>query len=402
MADARIDEIIGLLTRLAAGDLWVRGKRSESNDDLDAIILGVNALAEELETSREDLEERVSARTADLELFNQDVGRLTELGNLLQASETADEAYSVLAQSLEGIFGGLAGAVYLYRSSRNLLERKSDWGADQGAEVLGPTDCWALRRGQAHLVRAASPALSCRHVAVVTGDSLCVPMSARGNTIGLLHLIEPHGGSAQKAQLTAAKQSLAVAVAEQTSLALANLDLRDTLRLQALRDPLTGLLNRRFVEEWIEREIALTDNSGRSFGVIMLDLDHFKQVNDVHGHDAGDQLLKAVADAIKASLRPTDLPCRYGGEEFLVLMADIDPTVLTARAEQIRVQVAAVQTEIRGRKLASPTVSGGLALYPEHGIDAAAIIHAADAALYEAKRTGRDRVLWAGPATAAD
>ena len=384
MADTRIDEIIGLLTRLAAGELWVRGKRSESNDDLDAIILGVNALAEELEISREDLEERVRARTAELELLNQDVRRLTELGNL------------VLAQSLDGIFGGLAGAVYLYRASRNLLEKKSDWGASTGADVLGAADCWALRRGQAHFVRAESPALSCRHVAVVEGDSLCVPMSARGDTIGLLHLTDTTGGNAREPQLTATKQSLAIAVAEQTSLALANLDLRDTLRLQALRDPLTGLLNRRFVEEWIEREIAQTDNSGRSFGVIMLDLDHFKQVNDVHGHDAGDQMLKAVADAIKASLRPGDLPCRYGGEEFLVLMADVDLTVLTARAEQIRQHVAAVRTQIRGRALPGPTVSGGLAMYPEHGGNAASIIHAADGALYEAKRTGRDRVVLAG------
>ncbi len=401
VADQRIDEIIGMLTRLAAGDLWVRAKRSESNDDLDAIILGVNALAEELEISREELEERVRARTAELEMFNQDIGRLTELGNLLQASETAQEAHSVLNQSLHGIFQGLDGAVYLYRASRNVLEKKSDWGTTSSTEVLGPGDCWALRRGQAHLVRAESPALSCRHVGTRTGDSMCIPMSARGDTIGLLHLMDTNGVHAQPSRLTSAKQSLAVAVAEQTSLALANLDLRDTLRLQALRDPLTGLLNRRFVEEWIEREIVLTDNSGRSFGVIMLDLDHFKQVNDLHGHDAGDQMLKAVADAIKGSLRPGDLPCRYGGEEFLVLMADIDLAVLTGRAEQIRARVAAVRAEIRGRELPGPTISGGIAMYPEHGASASSLIHAADAALYDAKRAGRDRVVLAGSAEVA-
>ena len=132
----------------------------------------------------------------------------------------------------------------------------------------------------------------------------------------------------------------------------------------------------------------------------MLDLDHFKQVNDVHGHDAGDRLLTDVAEAIKASLRPTDLPCRYGGEEFLVLMADVDLPVLTARAEQIRQRVAAVRTEIRGQALPSPTVSGGVAMYPQDGVDASLIIHAADAALYEAKRTGRNRIVCAGVAPA--
>jgi diguanylate cyclase (GGDEF)-like protein len=403
VADRRIGEIIELLTRLAAGDLWVRGSRTELNDDLDAIMLGINALAEELEVSREELEERVRARTAELETFNLDVGRLTELGNLLQASETTDEAYAVLDQSLAGIFGDVAGTVYRYRASRNVLERKSVWGTTSGTEVLGPADCWALRRGQAHFVRAESPALTCPHVGKRTGNSMCIPMSARGDTIGLLHLMDGDGtGARSVTQLSPAKQSLAVAVAEQTSLALANLDLRDTLRLQALRDPLTGLLNRRFVDEWIEREIALTDSSGRSFGVIMLDLDHFKQVNDVHGHDAGDSMLKAVADAIKGSLRQGDLPCRYGGEEFLVLMADIDITVLSARAEHLRERVAEVRAEIRGHPLPSPTVSAGIAMYPQHGVNALSLIHAADAALYQAKRTGRDRVVLAGSAGIAD
>ena len=383
-----------MLTRLGTGDLWVRGKRGAGNDDLDAIILGINLLAEELELSRDELEERVRARTSELETFNQDVRRLTELGNLLQASETADEAYSVLNQSLHGIFTGLDGAVYLYRASRNLLEKRADWGSPTGTDVLGPNDCWALRRGQAHFVGAERAALSCRHVGMRTGDSICVPMSARGETIGLLHLMDPGDGSGSG--LTGAKQSLVVAVAEQTSLALANLELRDTLRLQALRDPLTGLLNRRFVEEWIEREIAQTDNSGRSFGVIMLDVDHFKQVNDVHGHDAGDQILKAVAEAIKGSLRPGDLPCRYGGEEFLVLMADIELAILTTRAEQIRQRVAAIHVEIRGRQLPAPTISGGIAMYPQHGATGSFIIDAADAALYQAKRTGRDRIVLAG------
>ncbi len=171
-----------------------------------------------------------------------------------------------------------------------------------------------------------------------------------------------------------------MAVSEQTAMALANLELREKLRLQALRDPLTGLLNRRFVEEWINREVARTDYSGRSFGVIMADIDHFKQINDVHGHDAGDQLLKAVADAIRSALRTGDLPCRYGGEEFLLMLADIDIAVLTARADEVRIRVAEVRVEHRGAPLPGVTLSVGIALYPENGSSAPLVIEAADAA----------------------
>jgi diguanylate cyclase (GGDEF)-like protein len=398
--DGRIDRVVLLLSRLASGELTARGTPSMSDDEIDAVIVGVNMLAEELEASRGELEQRVRERTAEFERLNHDIRQLTDLGNLLLACETIDEAYSVMAHSLASMFDGLSGCVYLYRASRNVLEVKSTWGDQPGTAVLAPTDCWALRRGQRHFVDAIDPALSCRHVQHRTGDSICIPMSAQGEISGLLHLMDGRLDPAQahagtRARLTEAKQSLAVAVSEQTALALANLELREKLRLQALRDPLTGLLNRRFVEEWIEREVARTDHSGRSFGVIMADVDHFKQINDVHGHDAGDQLLKAIADAIRSSLRAGDLPCRYGGEEFLVLLADIDLTVLTARAEDLRSRVAAVRVEHRGEPVPGATLSAGIALYPQHGASASLVIDAADAALYSAKRAGRNRVVTA-------
>jgi nitrate/nitrite-specific signal transduction histidine kinase len=261
-AGTGIDSIIGLITRLAAGDLSARGQPQDVNDEIDAIIIGINMLAEELEASRDELEERVRVRTEENEKLNQDIRRLTELGNLLQACETTDEAFAVMTHSLAAMFDGLDAAVYLYRASRNVLEMKSNWGDLSGVPVLGPTDCWALRRGQRHLVLANDPLLSCRHVQRRTGDSICIPMSAHGEISGLMHLMDhrPNPSDASS-NLTAAKQSLGIAGSEQTALALANLELREKLRLQALRDPLTGLLNRRFVEEWIDREVARTGST---------------------------------------------------------------------------------------------------------------------------------------------
>lgn len=394
ISDDRIEQIVELLTRLASGDVAARGVPTGSEDEVDAVIVGINMLAEELAASRDELERRVRERTAQVEALNHDILQLTRLGNLLQACDTTAEAYAVIAHSLASMFSGLSGAIFLYRASRNALEVRSSWGEFDGAEVWASTDCWALRRGQKHSVELEDPALSCPHVVDRTGDSICVPMSAHGETVGLLHVMgHRRDTSDQQRHLTREKHSLAVAVAEQTALALTNLELRETLRVQALRDPLTGLMNRRFVEEWIDREAARADRSGQSFGVIMADVDHFKAINDVHGHDAGDQLLKAVADAIRGALRAGDMPCRYGGEEFLILLADIEPDLLLSRAEAVRRQVASIRIDYAGVPLPGVTISAGVALYPTHGRTATDVVQLADAALYEAKRAGRDRTV---------
>jgi diguanylate cyclase (GGDEF)-like protein len=394
--ETRIDAVILLLTRLAAGDLEARGEMSAAADEMDAIMAGVNMLGEELQASREEMESRVLQRTVELQELNVDITQLTELGNILQACDTAEEAFDAMRVSLTNLFAGLSGVVYLYRASRNVLEPKVMWGRFSQVQSLLPQDCWGLRRGQPHAVAADTPTLRCSHQMQHTGNSICVPMSAHGQTSGLLHLSDdramPSTSVRLSGRLTEAKKSLASAVSEQGALALANLELREMLRLQALRDPLTGLLNRRFVDEWIDREVGRTDQSGRSFGVIMADIDHFKQVNDVHGHDAGDQLLKGVAETIRSSLRPGDLPCRYGGEEFLLLLADVDERVLLDRAKQVRSRVADLQVPHRGGTLPKVTISAGVALYPLHGATAAAVIGAADDALYNAKRSGRNQV----------
>jgi diguanylate cyclase (GGDEF)-like protein len=187
-------------------------------------------------------------------------------------------------------------------------------------------------------------------------------------------------------------QQLGMAVGAQIALSFANLELRETLRLQALRDPLTGLFNRRFLDEWIEREINRADHAGATLGVIMADVDHFKDINDVHGHDAGDQVLIAVANAIRGSLRAGDVPCRYGGEEFLILLTDITLDDLLVRAEELKTNVSRCSAEHRGVLLPAVTLSVGVALYPLHGSGATDVIKAADTALYAAKHGGRNRV----------
>jgi diguanylate cyclase (GGDEF)-like protein len=350
-------------------------------------------LAEELEAHHAELEQRVRERTAEFERLNHDVMQLTEFGNLLQACADPAEAFTVIRYAMSQMFEGLSGALFLYNSSRNLLELRASWGRAHQPETVTPDGCWALRRGQRHFVDAAAPLLSCPHVAQQAGDSICIPTAAHGESSGLVHLMDHRLTDARpEHRLTDARQRLGVAMGEQTALALGNLELRETLRTQALRDPLTGLYNRRFVEDWIRREISRSDHSGNPLGVVMADIDRFKQFNDTYGHDAGDRLLRAVADAISRGLRQGDVPCRYGGEEFLLLMPDISADTIRTRTELLRAAVASARIEHQGVPLPGVTLSAGVALYPMHGVTATDVVESADRALYAAKRAGRDRL----------
>ncbi len=185
-------------------------------------------------------------------------------------------------------------------------------------------------------------------------------------------------------------------MADHIALALTNLRLRETLREQAVRDALTGLFNRRYLEETMEREVRRAERKGAPLGIIMLDLDHFKNFNDTFGHEAGDTLLREVGALFQANIRGSDVACRYGGEEFTLLLPDTSREVARRRAEELREAVKNLHLQHQRHNLGSITISAGVALFPEHGDTAAAVMLAADAALYQAKKTGRDRVCVAG------
>jgi diguanylate cyclase (GGDEF)-like protein len=182
-------------------------------------------------------------------------------------------------------------------------------------------------------------------------------------------------------------------VADQLGLAVANLKLRETLRNQSIRDPLTGLFNRRYLEETLEREIKRAERGRGAVGVVMLDLDRFKNFNDTFGHNVGDMLLAELGRLLQTSIRTSDVACRYGGEEFVLVIPDADVEVTCQRAERVREAVKRLFVSCRGQSVGSVTVSAGVAAYPTHGVTAEALVQAADAALYRAKSDGRDRVI---------
>lgn len=368
-------------------------------------LLGVLLAAQRALMQRYRAEERANAITDELRraaalatLRNAHLQKSAELLHSLELAETMEETSDIIAAYLPGLLPALCGSLYLYNNSRNVLERSARWGSvDTEPEVLAPLDCWALRRGSEHL--ASGPdALACRH-ALDSGKHmarLCVPLITQGDVIGCLTV----AGEALSGEHGAEQGRWIVQLAEQLGLALSNVRLRISLRRQSIVDPLTQLYNRRYMDEVLKRELLLAERKEGPVTVIMIDLDHFKRVNDTYGHDGGDALLVAVAATLREKVRACDIACRLGGEEMLIVLPECSLANGLARAEAVRQAVAALQVRSNGQILTA-TASFGVASFPEHGRTVESLVHASDLALYEAKHGGRNCVVAARETHAA-
>jgi diguanylate cyclase (GGDEF)-like protein len=335
----------------------------------------------------------------ELELRTKQMTSLSEMGSLLACSGTVKEACAVIADSMQSLFPGApSGALYLFRSSRDLIEAAVRWGKrDVLAPTFPPDACWSLRRGQPHWSGRTGSGSACQHLSKSpTSDFLCVPMVAQGNTIGILHLefespAEPRDDSGTES-VRDSHQRLAVSAASQVALSLASLQLRETLREQSIRDPLTRLFNRRFLEESLERELQLAGRKKQALAVLFLDLDHFKRFNDTFGHDAGDMVLQSLADLFRTFFRATDICCRYGGEEFAIILPESSSRDAVIRADALRSEVKSLRLHYKKQTVGQLTVSVGVAAFPEHGSTSTELLKIADQCLYESKASGRDVV----------
>jgi len=375
-----------------------------SNDELGELAGSFNLMAgnltklmEERGQAQDELSvahERLKNSIAELESRNQEAGTLSEMADLLQSCFTLEEASGVIASSAQKLFHGSSGALLVFSASRNVLETNTTWGQKSPVErVFSPNDCWALRRGRLHHSGSDDGAVRCTHFGLDSHlPSLCTPLMAHGETLGILCLVtEPNGGA--PAPISEFNVQLAVSVAEQAALSFANLKLREKLRYQSIRDPLTGLSNRRYLDESLERELPNAIRKNRSLGVIMLDVDRFKKFNDMFGHDAGDTVLRELGDYLAKFIRRGDLACRYGGEEFTLILPESSVEDTRRRAEELRTSFRQLSIKHRDIVLGKVTLSLGVAALPDHGTTAAELLAAADGALIRAKEEGRDRVL---------
>jgi diguanylate cyclase (GGDEF)-like protein/PAS domain S-box-containing protein len=343
--------------------------------------------------------DRMQSMISELERRNRERTVLTELGSVLQACVNLSEAYTAISRFGPRLFQGAGGALYLYSHSRTDLELVASWNEPAGGfdQVIAPVACWGLRKGQLY-DRIDAANLACEH-AEDGGEApyLCAPLTAQGETIGVLHLravcIAPSPGTPASvgAPEFCVDRPLMVTVCDQITLGIANLRLRETLRQQSILDPLTGLYNRRYMEESLRREIPRAGRTGRPLAVIMADLDHFKRFNDTFGHEAGDVVLTELGQLLKGAIRASDIACRYGGEEFALVLPDTTREGTIKRVEAIRARVTELHVRQRGRSLGGLTLSIGIALLPDHGSTPEDLLRSADAALYRAKAAGRDR-----------
>ena len=390
-----LDTILCAMTELGEGAHDVRIDGTMDSREFSRLAKGYNAMADRLQSAIDDQdqsERQLQAANAELlhkgETLRERGDVIELLGGMahrMQAARTDGELASIIRVFVPRVLPGLSGALYAHNNSRNLLSAVAGWG-DFEVDLHGfaPDQCWALRRGQSHSVAEPGADIVCGHV---QPDETyhCEPLLAGGEVIGVLYL---------RGRVEAESRFRLTVLTENIASALVNHSLQRSLREQTIRDPLTGLFNRRYMEETLKLEIARASRSGTPLSLVMCDVDHFKRFNDEFGHDAGDAVLQAVAAEMRSRFRDGDVLCRFGGEEFTIIAPGTTAEALMDRVEQARQSIGDLNIRHAGRTLGTTTMSFGIATWVQDmDRDGSALVRAADTALYQAKRSGRNRAL---------
>jgi diguanylate cyclase (GGDEF)-like protein len=322
---------------------------------------------------------------------------LSDARDQLQMCVCAQDAYRVSAQFISQLLFESSGALCMIDNSRQMIELQCAWGGNCDIPEVFPMDaCCGLRTGQIRWRTPETSVVNCGHfIGTPPSRYVCLPLAAHSDTLGVLYI---QCGSEQAASLVERNLDPLSALLQLASMTIAGLNLRGKLENQSIRDSLTGLFNRRFMEIALERELRRASRKQASLAVFMIDADHFKQFNDTFGHKAGDTVLREIADRFLSTVRGEDVVCRYGGEEFIIILPDIGAEKAVQRAESIRESVAALRLADHGQSLGPVTISIGVAVYPGDGRDMEQILQAADRRLYAAKNNGRNQVVFAGQA----
>ena len=374
--------------------VWSRSNKIPLHDR-DGKVIGLLVTSEDITERRqadqeiENVNKQLMSWVNDLERRNQEADLMRQMGDLLQVSNEREEYYSIIKEFVPQLFPDTSGALFFISNSRSSVEAVAVWGNDlQSERSFAPNECWAMRRGQTYQGDSSKPGLNCRHIEKpFYGRYLEVPMMASGELIGVFHIEDR-----EEVLPLENIQTLAHTLADHLSLSFSNLKLRERLRTQSIRDALTGLYNRRYMEESLAREIPRAMRRNMPVGIIMLDIDHFKVFNDTYGHEAGDMVLREIGALLQNQIRSEDITCRYGGEEFILILPEANQEATVERAEQIREAIKSMRVEYRRQPLGVISISLGVAVFPEHSSTVEGILKKADEALYHAKYNGRDRV----------
>jgi len=343
--------------------------------------------------------EKLAGTVRALERQARESDLLTAARDELQLCMNADQAQHSAVRYLAQLLPGTTGGICLINESRQLVEVDATWnGATTLIDGFTPDSCCGLRSGRMRWRRASQSEVHCTHFSGKPPENyICLPLAAHGETLGMVYV---ECGSSGIAAMVDANLRALQQMVELASMRIAGLNLSSILAHQSIRDSLTNLFNRRFMEIALDRELRRAVRHKKPLAVLMLDIDHFKQLNDTYGHDAGDAVMREVAAVMRQAVRSEDTVCRYGGEEFVVILPELSTDDALARAESIRDMVSELRLYHRGEALREVTISIGVALYPQNGESPDQLVITADRALYEAKHLGRNRVVLADAAAA--
>jgi diguanylate cyclase (GGDEF)-like protein len=358
---------------------------------------------ERMEFALEQTNYKLHSMVYEYGLRHQRISFFNQMTEQLQACSSIEETYPIIHKFSQKLIPAAAGALFMRNHTQNSIETVTTWGKSlAGKSKFIPGDCCALQKKKMHVTTDLRPDLYCPHLCGITGkSSLCVPLLAQGEILGMLHLQQQTSSGSPSSQpgyedlsegFNTEVQQVAVTVGDHLSLALANIKLRDTLRQQATRDPLTGLFNRRYMEETLARELHRAERYGTPLGIIMVDIDHFRRFNNIFGHEAGDIVLKELGKFLQDNVRKEDVACRYGGEEFTLILPGAALDITQKRAETLRCMAQHLQLYYNDKLLDNITLSLGVAIFPDNGATGDVVLQAADVALYSAKHAGRNRV----------
>lgn len=365
--------------RLASQDYAVETPNFNQIDEIGDMAQAIRIFREN-GLVRQRLEKERDADWAIRELL----ARMTQR---LQGCENFADVINVAQLFAPNIAPGVAGRLYILDREPWQMRCVAEWLSPQGkADAFHPDECWAVRRGQSHPPVHGEPDIACYHLPESCQDhTLCVPLIAQGEAIGLLSF-------QNLSDDTAPSRAYLELMAEALGLALANQRLRDALLEKALYDPLTGLRNRHHLEDTLRTQMGQAIHNQTPISCLMIDIDHFKDVNDRFGHEAGDGVIKGVAAIIQRAIRDSGMAFRYGGEEFLVLLSGMGEEEANRMATEIYNGVHALTLRFGTSDISHIDVSIGVASYPQHA-QSDNLLRAADVALYRAKELGRSRIV---------
>ncbi|NJL32558.1 MAG: diguanylate cyclase [Chloroflexaceae bacterium] len=340
------------------------------------------------EATLRNLNLQLTRSVAELEQRSQQMSLLHRMNSLLQRARSLDEASTLSLPFLSRMFPDHAGAIYILRDDTTTLERMAAWGTPKPPDRLPTNQCTGMGGASTDNGDRITNCCAMRGTYGLAAG-LCIRLFSGNETLGMLVL-----GNSPSA-VGAAREHwkyLAVNVADMLSLTFANLRLQERLKQQAIRDSLTGLYNRRYLDEMLSQEINQAVQQVQPIAAILVDLDHFKRFNDTYRHDGGDAVLREFARLLQTSTRRKSVVCRLGGEEFVLIMPNVNQDEAVHHAEELRRATEQLEVEFEAWSIGGITASFGVAIFPQHGTSINSLIAAADQALYRAKAEGRNRV----------